>query len=164
MKGFKFTLLALAFLLPISIFFFLRFFGKNQFDVEPLFQEPRTAPGIQGCDSVSYPYVIAEMKQLGVPLVDSLTVVHFSDDATVMKELARVEEEFRGSSFAIVPDNMLTPDSVLSRSKTCIFLMKPPVNTVLVDNRGRIRGQYDLTDLDEADRLIVEMKIILNQY
>jgi len=34
---------------------------------------------------------------------------------------------------------------------------------VLVDQRGRIRGYYPISDFDEVDRLILEIKIILNE-
>jgi hypothetical protein len=37
-------------------------------------------------------------------------------------------------------------------------------DVVLVDFEKRIRGQYDVSSLEEMDRLIVEMKIILKRY
>ena len=51
-----------------------------------------------------------------------------------------------------------------SSLRNCIFLLGQSTNAVLIDAERRICGQYDLTDLDEADRLIMEMKIILKQY
>jgi hypothetical protein len=34
---------------------------------------------------------------------------------------------------------------------------------VLVDNQEQIRGYYDITDREETDRLIVEIKILIAQ-
>jgi hypothetical protein len=34
----------------------------------------------------------------------------------------------------------------------------------MVDGAGKIRGQYDIGDLDDVDRLIVEVKIMLALY
>jgi hypothetical protein len=42
--------------------------------------------------------------------------------------------------------------------------MSGDTSVALVDHKNRIRGYYDGIDRDEADRLIVEMKIILKQY
>jgi hypothetical protein len=39
-----------------------------------------------------------------------------------------------------------------------------PFDAVLVDSKRRIRGQYDLKDRDEVDRLITEVAIIFKQY
>lgn len=40
----------------------------------------------------------------------------------------------------------------------------PDISAVLIDGEGRVRGQYTILDRTEMDRLIMETKIILNDY
>ena len=48
--------------------------------------------------------------------------------------------------------------------RECVLLMPSETSLTLVDHRNRIRGYYDGSDLDEVDRLIVEIKVILKEY
>jgi hypothetical protein len=53
----------------------------------------------------------------------------------------------------------------VEKMKTCVLLLQPTANAVVLDRAGRrIMGQYDITDLDEADRLILELKILFKKY
>jgi hypothetical protein len=46
----------------------------------------------------------------------------------------------------------------------CIFVVPSGSNAVLVDGERRIRGYYQLDGRDETDRLLVELKILFNEY
>jgi hypothetical protein len=48
--------------------------------------------------------------------------------------------------------------------KDCVFFLKEPYNSVLIDDQKRIRGYYKLGDRAEMDRLEVELKILLKEY
>ncbi|MEQ8926874.1 MAG: hypothetical protein RLO81_13725, partial [Fulvivirga sp.] len=48
----------------------------------------------------------------------------------------------------------------LNKISKCGFISSDQTNLVLVDNKNRIRGYYS-RELDEIDRLIVELKIII---
>ena len=75
-RGSKGILLFLALLLPICIFLFLKFFGKNEFAVEPLFTEGKASD--ETCFPVSYPYVVSDSVMKDYPLGnDSLLLLYF---------------------------------------------------------------------------------------
>lgn len=161
MKKTKALFLFLALLLPVLVFLFLRFFGKNEFAVPPLYAE--TFPEVtQGCAPVkALPYRIADSVKTKLPFGnDSLVLITFgTPDAEAKNQLKRVEGKFPNDpvAFAQMSDSA-------SVWKQCIFFLKPPFDQVLVDRNGAIRGQYTAGDLDEADRLITEITIILKKY
>lgn len=160
----KILFLFLALLLPVAVFLFLKGFGKNQFDVPMLFQGQVERPA--DCAGFEYatPYAVSDtlVTKLGWKETDSVTIVFF-DDASIestkkiTSQKNRLRTEFSKEKLGF----MLTSDVVLKR---CVFLMKKTDNAALLDSKKRIRGQYDLTDFDEADRLIMELKIILKNY
>jgi hypothetical protein len=161
MKKTKALFLFLALLLPILVFLFLRFFGKNEFAVPPLYTEtfPESA---QGCTIIkALPYRIADSVRTKLPFQnDSLVLITFGTPTPEGKnQLKRVEGKFSGDRVAFMQMN----DSA-SAWKQCVFFLKPPFDQVLVDRQGAIRGQYTAADLDEADRLITEITIILKKY
>ena len=59
---------------------------------------------------------------------------------------------------------LLIPLTAIEEVKSCVFLLSGLNNLVLVDREGNIRGQYQLGNLDEEDRLLVETTIILKKY
>lgn len=177
-------LLFLALLLPVGVFVFLKFFGKNEFAVPVLFTENIEQP--VGCDAFTYtlPYAIHDsvMKQIPWSSDDSISLIVFLDSVVNKQEiriqLNRVFTEFSGEKFSVcaltdkesgkvnLNDSrfILSVESANKVLKHCVFLLEGNNNTVLLDSRRRIRGQYAITDREEADRLILEMKIMLKQY
>jgi hypothetical protein len=156
----KILFLVLALLLPIAVFLFLKSFGKNEFAVEPLFQKEVLKP--TNCSfTYQVPYVINDsiLTQLNWSEDDSLTVLIFDQSAN-KKNLAqetRLKTELPGNVSFIA-------NIAGTTEMSCAFLLKANDNAVLIDSKKRIMGQYDLTDLDEADRLIMEANIILKKY
>jgi hypothetical protein len=160
----KILFLFLALLLPVAVFLFLKGFGKNQFDVPLLFQDQiERSPD---CTDFEYtaPYTVSNtvLTKLGWNKTDSVTIVFFDDlsiegtkKIAIQKNRLRTEFSEEKLGFIIISDAVL---------KSCAFLMKSMDNAVLLDSKKRIRGQYDLTDIDEADRLIMELRIILKKY
>ena len=155
----KFTLLFLALLLPALIYVFLRRFGRNEFDVPPLYQAEVSAP--EGCESYgayAAPYVVPD---------SVLTMLDWSPEKVNLfivgshwsKAGLRLMAELPGMSFAVkeVPDEKRV-------SAVCGLLLRRPANAVMVDGSGKIRGQYDLNNREDYDRLIVEMKIMMVKY
>ena len=51
-----------------------------------------------------------------------------------------------------------------STQMKCIFILEEPFDVALVDNKGRIRGQYNSADREEVDRLITELAILIRKY
>lgn len=165
MKGKKIIFLFIALLLPGFIFVFLKIFGKNQFDVPPLFQTE--APVLKdGCDPVKAPYVIApEILNGFVRTGDSLAIVFFSADSTLdagsKKLYQQLSDMYKQDPVALAVSTS-SPEG--ADFFNCIFAMTKPNDIALVDKNGLIRGQYESADRDEIDRLKTEITIILKKY
>lgn len=159
----KILFLFLALMLPVVVFLFLKGFGNNQFDVAPLFQEAVERP--VGCDSTEYvfPYTVSDsvLSAISWSKVDSLTLVLYdneiAEDGKVSTQAERIRTEFPDTKLKLISNTDVN-------FKNCAFLLKASDNAVLIDSKKRIRGQYNLNDLDEADRLIMEIKILLKLY
>jgi hypothetical protein len=164
MKGKKILFLFLALFSPVVVFVFLKMFGKNEFQVEVLYQKGGIeAPAHCGI-SYSTPYRIADsvMSGLGANNNDSLFVLYF--DPSQESSMTRVSVEFKQDPLQVISvhDSSLHVDVAFVRD--CILLMPRDSSVALVDNMHRIRSYYDGRDRDEVDRLIVESKIILRKY
>lgn len=151
-------ILFLALLFPVCIFVFLKFFGKNQFDVAPLF-ETEFPEDMHDCtDSLELPYKIAKRfhSQFSLP-TQELTLV-YTLDATeeISKVLNKVKREFG--------ERVNHQQIVLSSDIRCALLLKDELDMVLIDKSGSIRGQYKSTDRDEVDRMMMELSILFKEY
>ena len=148
-------LLFLALLFPVCIFLFLKFFGKNEFDVPALYQqEEPIVPA--GCDySYQIPYRIADSLKMSLSRsgIKQIYLVNFSSD-----KLVRVTEAY-GGDISIIPG---TGFSEVTRA--CAFLMPKESDIVLIDDQGKLRGQYESSDREEIDRLLLELDILLKKY
>jgi hypothetical protein len=163
MKGKKILYLMLALLMPVLVFIFLKYFGKNEFHVEPLFQSGipiQTYP----CPNVQAPYRIDGINEFNLFNQNTLAVIVFASTEAYNKELSRLTELFQDQPISLFLAAETFPDSALTNLTHCVFLMSEPNNIALVDKDGFIRGQYNFNKLDEVDRLIVELKIILKLF
>lgn len=159
MKGKQILLLFLALGLPSLIFVFLKMFGKNQFDVEPLFT--KEIPAIASECGLQYPLpyqmpdsVLSQISDVS----DSLVVVAFH--AGELAALDRVEEKYEKEPIGW---KYLDPEKNSFRQR-CIFMIEKPFDVALVDRNGKIRGHYNSGDRDEVDRLLTEIAILLKKY
>jgi hypothetical protein len=171
MKGRKILYLVVALLFPIGVFLFLKFFGKNEFSVAPLFQTEEELP-ITHCNyTYAFPY--------SVP--DSIWTFFQTNHRTKLVVFAFIPEgpsATEGGKLLRRTEETFSHDPVLFKTivegeggpvdidfiRRCIFLLPDNVSVVVVDGTGRIRGQYDAASLDEMDRMVVELKIILGKY
>jgi len=163
MKSTKVLFLFLALVLPICVFLFLKFFGRNEYDVKPLFWDSPPTAG-DSCQAVSVPYVVDDSIRNQLLFEnDSLVIISFHNDADInaANQIKRIKDEVSN-----LPLTLLT----FSESdrhlfwKNCVFFLKDPMDMVIVDRRGRIRGQYESADREDADRLLTEVTIILKRY
>jgi hypothetical protein len=156
----KLILLFLALLLPVCIFLFLKIFGKNQFNVPPMFTDvlPENA---SECDiAVTLPYKIPALVRDSLSLSrDKMTIIHFGVlDSNEHNYLNSVKEAHRDKvGFIMLPDAAV-------ELKRCVFFLADQNDLVLVDSEGTIRGQYVSSDRDEIDRLKMELSILFNEY
>ena len=158
----KSILLFLALLFPACIFVFLKFFGKNEFVVPPLYTEGYP-DGMKECGvSITLPYHIPEPVKLSLLLSqDSLVLVHFGElTPDSQNQLERVSNEY---GKAIKLQHMRASDSTMYLKK-CVFFLKDRYDLVLVDRAGIIRGEYVSHDREEVDRLLMELAILFKKY
>jgi hypothetical protein len=178
--------LFLALVLPVAVFVFLKFFGKNEFAVPVLFDDGIATP--VGCESFRYdvPYSVPDtiLAKFSWSSNDSILLVVFSGTTNAEQQeqsiqLNRIFTEFPSDNFKIIllSETDKTEQSELenvrlipvnwqeeSSARSCVFLLKPTDNTVLLDSKKRIRGQYNTANREEVDRLIMEIKIMLKKY
>lgn len=160
----KVIFLLLAFVLPIGIFVFLKIFGRNEFDVPPLYVT-QAPPQIAGCPSVgAAPYHVADsLLKRYRDAADSLTVVFFQPlSGEALNQLERVREQTSGDPVHLVEGELSGQNREVVRR--CVFFLDGPANAVMIDKKGTIRGQYQIDDRDEADRLLTEITILLKKY
>jgi hypothetical protein len=191
MKFQKVLFLFLALLLPVVIFIFLKSFGKNEFAVQPLFQDAVESP--VDCENFQYhtPYVIKDSSFSRIfdhdhYVNDTISLVVIEEDSEshnrLRSHLYRIIKEGRvsrvifmteridtevtkaSSTISTAWSTVRTAPERLQEYARCIFLLKPTDNVLIVDSKMRIRGQYNLLDREDADRLIMEMLIIQKQY
>lgn len=159
----KVIYLFLALILPGLVFMFLKYFGENEFAVEPLFVKEVPAPA-EGCMPVLFPYQVPDsVKSRFISPGDSLVLIQYGlNEGVSASQWRRVLNEYKTEAIHFVVE----PDTTQTAQKTmkCSFLLREPFNGVLVDRRGVIRGQYDFSDREDVDRLIMEIAIILKKY
>ena len=163
MKQKKSIFLFLALILPVLIFLFLKFFGKNEFAVKPLFTESNSEIPT-GCLPTTFPYHVPDsvMRQLDIK-EDSLTLVLFGEaDEEGKIQINRIMDEISKDGIRMIRFPALGPK--VTQWKKCVFFLAEPLDLVLVDREGLIRGQYTSNDREEVDRLLMEIAIILKKY
>lgn len=161
----KFVYLFLALLVPGLVFVFLKYAGSNKFDV-PNLPEPGKPLHSDCVGNVEGPYAVPDSVWKFVPERGKPAhVVVFSDRGLDATEVSGAIREEIGSAVSFVMGGSLAFDSAgQSRWKSCVFLLQPPAQSVLLDSEGRIRGHYDLRSREETDRLRVELKILTESY
>ncbi len=155
--------LLLALLLPILIFIFLKFAGRNEFNI-PVYYENGVESVPSGCESnYPAPYTLSNWGGLPKEQWRNANVLVFPDrDLRFEDFFLRMTDEFTEEELRISSAEKLTADP--TTWKRCIFLSRDTYQTVLFDEQGRIRGYYDVKLREEEDRLRVELKILLKKY
>ena len=158
----KTILLSLALVFPVIVFIFLKMFGRNHFDI-PIYHEKELSHAA-GCNyQYAIPYTIADSLYLSFGWKTHHTMlVSFSPMADESR--LRLNEKFKPTVLQIVNIEEDRYKNLETNLKQCIFLVPDEFNTVLVDDKKRIRGYFQLNNREETDRLIVELAILLQEY
>lgn len=99
---------------------------------------------------------------------------HFTGESNVQFVLIRPVQDFDRNKQSITDDRFkyvygnMNDVSAFARCGLILLDFPDKIDAgtrrfVLVDQQGRIRGYYPLSDFDEIDRMILEMKIILEE-
>ncbi|MBX2916549.1 MAG: hypothetical protein KF856_14865 [Cyclobacteriaceae bacterium] len=154
----KVIYLFLALLLPGIIFVFLRKFGKNEFNIPVYYQTGVEDPG--ACGTYPVPYRVPDSVMQVIRNDNKPVLVVVDTTAEVKRNLTRLRNELNDSFSISYPG----PNNAWALWQDCVFIMRKPWIAVLIDTQGQIRGYYAPSTREEADRLLVEMRILLKQY
>ena len=157
----KKTILILVLLVPAGTFLFLKFFGKNEFDIPVYYQEGVELPPADCHRAYETPYLVpaALLNNIGWHGRPLLLVTDSS--SVVQKGIMSLEEGIRSVVQTIFLEGKKNDQIELV---TCDLLLKSPFTVVLIDDQRRIRGYYNPEDREELDRLTVELEILIKQY
>lgn len=170
-QSLKILFLVVTLAIPLSIFIFLRIFGENKFDI-PVLHAAGVEQHFANCNFGSGQFHVPEdIVSSGGP-----SLIFIYEDAGF--DLAHLDNQYSRLRSLFKTDladlKVYTADSILldhadvvqldeeqlKQVMNCGLVTNTPNQFILIDEDRRIRGYYD-TDLDEIDRLIVEIKILL---
>ncbi|MEP2770665.1 MAG: hypothetical protein ABJH05_00865 [Fulvivirga sp.] len=153
-------------LIPICIFLFLKFFGENKFDIPVYYSEGVTSP-FPYCESYSETYTVEGLAKEKLPGVFLFFEEGEAFDLLQMNNVKnRLSETVGAIGYSVYTRDSTIKELNALDSATfiqklqCQFVSDTLNQYILVDSKSRIRGYYD-TERDEIDRLIVELKILL---
>lgn len=159
----KFIYLFLALLFPTLIFVFLKYEGRNEFNI-PVFYESGVEAG-KGCGyDYGKPYIVPDsvLKKRKASLYRARVFVFRDEAFPASGILDELRPEFSAGEVIFMDVRTIEPDSTgYHVLKNCVLLSSKPNEMVLLDMKGRIRGYYELESRKERDRLRVEIKILL---
>ncbi|MEX2336112.1 MAG: hypothetical protein WD555_02435 [Fulvivirga sp.] len=173
-KFLKIFFLVIMLAIPLGIFIFLRIFGDNKFDI-PVYYSEGLEDEVTNCSYKGGQFVVPDSLIAGKGPSVVLFFLEESDfNAITLDNHGRRLDDIFGEeipeifvyaeqSAALQEPNMqirLLPKESLKQIMQCGFILKDFNKYVLVDGKNRIRGYYG-TELEEVDRLIVEIKILL---
>lgn len=159
----KFIYLFLALLFPTIIFIFLKYEGRNEFNI-PVYYEKGVDEGQRCGYDYAVPYRIADsvLRSVEVQGHRAGVIIFHGKTEPVQRLLAELQAEFSTADLRVNDIRNSEPDSTMYNFlKFCVFLSGHSNEAVLVDHLGRIRGYYDPFTRKEMDRLRVELKILL---
>lgn len=145
------SVLFLVLAAPVLVYAFLKVFGKNKFDLPVLHLTDAEWPS--ACAAPVFPYTIN----------DSLrTVLTGSRPAVVVWGDLPAEA---GKRFPVEMDTSgIRVIQVAGFGWPCVFGADSSCVAAMIDAGGNIRSLYKALGRDEADRVIMESKILLNDY
>ena len=175
----KSVLLFLALLLPVSIFLFLHFFGRNEFDIPIHYQSAPAEIPADCAIAYQFPYIVSKTSiNLQGPSViffaSGLSIDAFRESAFQLDRLANEFEKNKPQLFIIIqstdslsllaqPNALVLEKNAYEMEQRCVFLANGS-RVVMVDSLQQIRGLYEAATLKEVDRLILELKILFKEY
>ena len=155
----KKIILFVALGVPIMVFIFLKFFGRNEFDI-PVYYTEGIGRELPGCRSSSTtPYVLPDSALNAWGWTGAKATLVVLNEDGIEKNLVRVAALFNEGDYAT-----LKVENAPYEIRTCMLLAGDTSRVVMIDDQKRIRGYYTPTNEKETDRLGVEIRILLKQY
>jgi hypothetical protein len=148
----KKIILFVALPLPVLIFLFLKFFGKNEFDVKVYWSE---GVNVAGCAPQPAPYIVPDSALTAWGWTGDKATLIILNENGIRDNLARVADLFKDDDYSTIK---------VAEVPRCLLLAGDSSQVVMIDDQRRIRGYYTPTDRKQTDRLAVELRILLKQY
>ena len=166
-------LLMLSLVLPVVIFLFLKFFGKNQFDL-PVFYETADEWPTE-CSNPNFPFVINDSTQSNLGIKGLATLILLKPmDPEGAKRLPAEVDTTRIRVIQLVRDLSCGGLSMNSPFRKILIPCGTEIHcdlgagsneaAILADENGRIRSVFKSLEREETDRAIMEIKILLKDY
>jgi hypothetical protein len=157
----KKIILIICLLLPVGVFVFLRYFGKNEFSIPVYYENGVDDPPTNCNRKYDSPYQVSESALLNFGWKGKPVLIVADSSRSVQLGINRLEE---GITVELQTLFLTGKDEYLDQFYSCDLLLKDPWKIVLIDEQRRIRGYYDPETREEVDRLAVELKILLKKY
>jgi hypothetical protein len=154
----KKIILFIAFPLPILVFVFLKFFGKNEFEV-PVYYTEGIGRVIDGCPFYPAPYTVPDSLLTKWGWTGEKASLIVLDQKGIKDNLKRVADIFDEGDYST-----LFVENANTNIRNCVLMSGDTSKVVVVDDKRQIRGYYTPTTQKDTDRLGVELRILLKQY
>jgi hypothetical protein len=161
----KWTVLVVALAAPVAVAVFLKLFGRNQYDVPPLFTDSLPPIPAHCLNNPTVPYSIPEKIRIRLGLQGNAPLFLLYTGPADSVELQRLQHTFTEEEVRVVilSASKALPADSLEFYKACYLFVKEQNVKILVDSIGQIRGYYGSLR-EETDKLLMEASIILRKY
>ncbi|TRX61738.1 hypothetical protein FNH22_02875 [Fulvivirga sp. M361] len=161
--------LLLILIVPVVIFLFLKTFGDNKFFV-PVYHQDGVTARFDDCDFAEGTFTVPLNNKNNQKA--NITVFFEETADFTSQELVNISKRLKatfskhisfnafGEASSEQGEMIKSEQSELKKRMHCNFATDTLNQFILHDQKGYIRGYYN-NDLDEIDRLIVEIKIVL---
>ena len=174
-KTFKIFFLVVALIVPSLIYLFLRGFGDNKFEIPVFFEE---GISIEGCDTLKTKTHFVKFETYELQGTQLFYFPKWVNDDEFYRQSNRIKERHLEVLFTAIVDssnyrilgNMLlvSDEDHLYKIANCslvlgqeVAIFEPLYNQlVLVDKYKRIRGYFNGNELEDMDRLDIELDIL----
>lgn len=152
----KAFILSFSILLPIILYFFLKFFGENKYVVSEVdygCYEELIKTTFSEQDIRSEVILVDIRFDLKNSLVDNLLTKLYSNKKIDIITLSKIN---RNLSWNVIKTDFFSDTNEM----ICFESESKKDYVLLIDSELKVRGIYDLNNLDEYDRLNVEIDIV----
>lgn len=171
----KISFLIIALVVPSSFYIFLRGFGVNKFEI-PVFYE--NGLPFNDCNIQSTSTHTVEFKDYTLRGEQMFYFPQWVNDKEFYRQCDRIKEKHPNLVFTAIADStnynifgnilLVADEAHLFEIANCSLaigqdsIVTKPVHNqlVLVDSKKQIRGYYNGNDLEEMDRLDIELDIL----
>ncbi len=174
-KAFKIFFLVVALVVPSLIYVFLRGFGDNKFEIPVFYQE-----GIpfSGCKVVSSKQHLVQFEDYKLHFTQLFYFPMWVNDAEFYQQCNRIAEKYSNVVFTAIADSsnynilgnvlLVSNEAHLYEIANCDLVLgqetaitEPIYNKlVLVDKHKQIRGYFNGNEMEDMDRLNIELDIL----